>query len=104
VQLLGATGGSGQNLAVLWDDDSPFGPVGSADQATNAPYYTYNYVRVPDQSLIPLFGRSLHGSWKLELCNLSSNGSNIATLNRWSLLVPSVAAPKIYLPLVARKH
>jgi predicted outer membrane repeat protein len=101
VELLGATGGSGQDLDVLWDDDSLFGPVGTEDQDISVPYY--NYVRVPDQSLRPLFGRLLRGAWQLELCNLSSDAGNVATLNRWSLLVPSVAPPKIYLPLVRKR-
>jgi subtilisin-like proprotein convertase family protein len=98
IQVLGATGGSGQNLDVLWDDDSPLGPVGDENQDINIPYY--KYVRVPDQSLVPLFGRSLRGTWQLELCNL---GATSATLNHWSLLVPSVAPPKVFLPLVRRR-
>jgi hypothetical protein len=101
IQVLGAPGTSGANLDVLWDDDSPFGPVGNGDQDIDVPYY--ENVRVPDQSLVPLFGRSLRGAWQLELCNLSEVGTNSATLNRWSLLVPSVTSPKVFLPLVRRR-
>jgi subtilisin-like proprotein convertase family protein len=101
IQVLGASGTSGANLDVLWDDDSPFGLVGNGDQDIDVPYY--ENVRVPDQSLVPLFGRSLRGAWQLELCNLSEVGTNSATLNRWSLLVPSVTSPKVFLPLVRRR-
>ena len=100
IQLLGATGGAGQNLDVLWDDDALL-PVGVENHSIEAPFY--KYVRAPDQSLTPLFDRSLRGDWRLEICNLSSGVTNTATLNRWSLEVPSFGSPKVYLPIVLNR-
>ena len=97
IQLLGATGGTGQNLNVLWDDAATAGLVGTEDHDLAIPFY--KYVRVPDQSLTPLFGRSLRGDWRLEVCSVSSASG---TLNRWSLIVPSVHNPKVFLPLMRR--
>ncbi|MBI5567368.1 MAG: proprotein convertase P-domain-containing protein [Chloroflexi bacterium] len=98
IHLLGDTGGSGQNLDVLWDDSSPFGPVGTENHNLNVPFY--KYVRVPDASLTPLFGRRLAGDWRLEVCNVAATGSG--TLNRWSLIVPSFGNPRVLLPLIRR--
>jgi hypothetical protein len=50
-----------------------------------------------------MVGRPLRGAWQLEICNYSSIVDNTATLNRWALLVPSVAPPKIYLPFVRKR-
>jgi subtilisin-like proprotein convertase family protein len=98
IKLLGDTGGTGQNLDVLWRDDSTFGPVGTENHVIDATFY--KYVRVPDESLVPLHGRRLTGSWRLEVCNVAATGSG--TLNRWSLLMPEFGNPKIYLPLIRR--
>lgn len=97
VNLLGNTGGNGQNLDVLWSQTSAAGPVGTENHNTTFPYYKYE--RAPDHSLAPLFGRSLYGDWRLEICNV---GVNTGTLNRWALIVPSFSNPKVFLPLVRR--
>jgi len=98
IHLLGDTGGSGQNLDVLWDDSSTLGPVGTENHIIDASFF--KYVRVPDESLTPLHGRRLAGSWRLEVCNVAATGGG--TLNRWSLLVPEFGNPKIYLPIIRR--
>lgn len=101
IQLLGDTGGDGQNLDVLWDDDATAGPVGTEDHLDiGIPFF--KNVRVPDQSLTPVFGEPLRGEWRLEVCNVSSVETNTATLNRWTLVMPSVENPKVYLPMVRR--
>lgn len=95
-QLLDATGGSGQNLDVLWDD-SASDPVGTEDHDPAFPYY--DRTRHPDHPLSVMSGASLHGLWKLEICNV---GLNTGMLNRWSLIVPNFGNPKVFLPLVRR--
>jgi subtilisin-like proprotein convertase family protein len=97
VNLLGNTGGNGQNLDVLWNQTSTAGPVGTENHDVNFPFYKYE--RVPDHSLSPLFGRGLHGAWRLAICNV---GVNTGTLNRWTLIVPSIGNPRVLLPLVRR--
>jgi len=101
VQTLGAMGGSGKNLDVLWDDSSTDGPVGTADHDTTFPYF--KYVRQPDNPLAVLIGHKIYGTWKLEICSLLS--SNSGTLNHWVLAVPSIQTepPKVYLPLIRNK-
>lgn len=96
VNLLADTGGSGQNLDVLWDDDEP-DPVGTEDHDAAFPYY--DYPRRPDHPLTPLFGSSIAGSWQLRVCNV---GTGTGTLNRWSLIVPEIKNPRVMLPIVRR--
>lgn len=96
VHVLGDTGGSGQNLDVLWDDDESI-PVGAEDHDVAFPYY--DYVRRPDEPLTPLFGTAAGGAWRLEICN---TGTMAGTLNRWSLIIPEIKSPRINLPLMRR--
>lgn len=96
VHVLGDTGGNGQNLDVLWDDDEAI-PVGVEDHDATFPYY--DYVRKPDEPLTPLFGTAVGGAWRLEICN---TGTMAGTLNRWSLIIPEIKSPRINLPLMRR--
>ncbi len=95
-QLLDATGGSGQNLDVLWDDPAP-DPVGTEDHDPAFPYY--DLIRHPDHPLSVMSGVNLRGLWRLEICNV---GVNTGTLNRWTLVAPNFGNPKVLLPLVRR--
>ncbi len=97
IPVLGATGGLGANLDVLWDDSSPNGLVGDEDHDLTGSFY--KYVRVPDSSLHPLFGQNIHGTWKLEICN---GGESEGLLNRWTIIVPDIDNFKVFLPVVRR--
>ena len=96
--LLGGTGGSGTNLNIMWDTSSVNGVVTSIDHTVMFPFYYY--VHQPAQSLVSLFGRSVRGDWRLEICNL---GSSTGRLNRWSLIIPDIKNFKAYLPVMRRK-
>lgn len=98
VNLMGSTGGSGENLNILWDNSSVNGVVTSTNHTVMLPFYYY--VHQPAQSLVGLFGRSVRGDWRLEICNL---GSSTGRLNRWSLIIPDIRNFKAYLPVMRRK-
>jgi len=93
VQTL-STGGGGNNLNVLWDDNAT-AKVGTESQTMTPPY---SYVRQPDSPLAGLNSHRIQGIWTLKICNGSGG-----TLNQWALVVVPDTQHKIYLPLIKKK-
>jgi predicted outer membrane repeat protein len=97
VTLLDHTVNPGANLDTLFDDNASTG-VPFGDQDTGEPYYTPSYK--PTTPLTQLRNVNARGTWKLEVCNSTANSGG--ALNSWVIVVPEVAKPKVYLPLIRR--
>ena len=98
VALLGPTGGTGVNLVALFDDGAPGGVPGDGTNDINSSYYENIYR--PYQPLSVLKNTAIKGTWKLEVCSVTSQ---TGLLNSWLILVPDITTSfKVYLPAIRR--
>lgn len=98
VFLHNQTNGSSDNLDVLWDDQSPNGPLPSGSHNVSPPYYE-NW-HTPAAALAAFQGKNSLGAWRLGICD--NAGGDVGTLNFWTLYLdaspgdsPDLAAPTV---------